>query len=327
MVTVPSVSLGSARVLVLVGLLAACSSSAVSSRGTVGSTTTASTTTTSTTTTATEPVTVAEPTVVMSPEGVGASLERYREDDVPNRIQIQVTSSVKGLVELTELRLVSPAFGELPAAATRHTLGEGQRADLPVQLGRAQCSSPPKLNESAPSGLSFAVGKMAVNGSVATDVRIPITDVRNVIDRLYGPACTVQAVGYAASIEFGPTWVDTEYEGKPAATGTLRIARKNSSEPITITEIRGSVLLRFRPEKPPNEMLIALGAREQLAEVPVLLVQSGDCRPHAIADSKHTFFLPAVVTIGSNPTVVIDVMPDAKSQIQLSAMINRSCGL
>jgi hypothetical protein len=121
--------------------------------------------------------------------------------------------------------------------------------------------------------------------------------------------------------------VDTEYEGVPASTGTLRIVRKNSSEAISISEIRGSVLLRFRPEKPPSGTLVSLAVGEQVAEVPVLLVESGDCRPHAIADSKHTFFLPAVVTIANNPPAVIDVMPDPKSQVQLSAMINRSCGL
>jgi hypothetical protein len=292
----------------IVGALAACSSANVTNRES-------------------DVVTIPDTTIATNPGGLGATLERYREDDVPNRIQIQVASRASTQVTLTELRLVSPAFTVLAPAATSHVVGPGQRVDLPVQLGQAQCSSPPKFNEVAPTTPPFAVAKMSVNGAAAVDVKIPITDTRGVIERLYGPACTVQAVANTATIAFGTTWTDTEFEGKPAAAGTLRIDRKNGNDPVTISEIRGSVLLRFRPEKPATGTLVVLAATERAAEVPVLLVESGDCRPHAIADSKHTFFLPAVVTVGIGPTVVIDIIPDAASQVQLSGMINRSCGL
>jgi hypothetical protein len=306
-------SFSTAIVLVASMSLIACASSAVSSRPA--------------STTAGSVITVAEPTVVFSSDGLAASLERYREDDVPNRIQIQVTSKAGTGVQLGELRLVSPAFGELAPSPLVHLVSPGQRVDLPVQLGPAACSNPPAIDETPPSGESFAVGKMSVDGASPADVRIPITDIRGVVQRLFGPLCNVQAVAYKATVEFGKTWTDTEFEGKPAAAGTLRITRKNSTEAITISEIRGSVLLRFKPEKPPTGTLVSLEAGQQSAEVPVLLVESGDCRPHAIADSKHTFFLPAVITIGGTTTTIIDVMPDEVSQIQLSQMINRSCGL
>jgi hypothetical protein len=313
---------------VLVGVLAACSSSVVSQRTTATPEgTTAASETTPMTTAADAVIAIPDTTVAVSSDGLGATLERYREDDVPNRIQIQVVSRAAGLVTLSELRLASPAFTVLPSASTTHVVGPGERVDLPVQLGDARCSTPPTFSEVAPKAASFAEGKASIGGAAPIDIRIPITDTRGVIDRLFGPACTVKAVANAATIAFGATWTDTEFEGKPASSGTLRIERTNGTEPITITEIRGSVLLRFRPEKPPTGTLMSLAAGERVAEVPVMLVESGDCRPHAIADSKHTFFLPAVVTIGSNPTVIIDVLPDPKSQIQLSAMINRSCGL
>jgi hypothetical protein len=278
-------------------------------------------------TVAQETITIPDTTIAVGSIGLGATLERYREDDVPNRIQIQVVSRASGLVTLSELRLASPAFTVLAPADTTHVVGPGGRIDLPVQLGDAVCSKPPTFNEVAPKAASFAVGKASIGGAAPVDVKIPITDTRGVVDRLYGPACTVKAVANSATIAFGTTWTDTEFDGKPAASGTLRIERTNGTDPITITEIRGSVLLRFRPEKLPTGTLVSLPAGERVAEVPVVLVESGDCRPHAIADSKHTFFLPAVVTVGSKPAVVIDVIPDAKSQILLSAMINRSCGL
>jgi hypothetical protein len=328
-----------ASALLVVTPLAACSSSTVSSRRTsssavaVPSSDTSATATTAAPTTVapaesgTEAVTIPETPLAFTADGLAASLERYREDDVPNRIQIQVTSRAVGLVQLSELRLISPAFGELAASTRSFSVSPGQRVDLPVQLGPANCSNPPVIGENPPSGSSFAVGKLSVGDAPPNDVRIPITDIRRVVERLFAPACNVQAIAYKATVEFGPVWTDTEFEGQPAAAGTLRIVRNKGTEAITITEIRGSVLLRFKPEKPPSGTLVTLAEGQQIAEVPVLLVESGDCRPHAIADSKHTFFLPAVVNVGASATAIIDVMPDPASQIQLSQMINRSCGL
>jgi hypothetical protein len=309
-------------------LVAGCASSAVSSRPAITLTVSPKTTSAAPATTAgPEAVAIPETSLEFTADELAASLERYREDDVPNRIQIQVTSGAAGLVQLSELRLVSPAFGELAPSSRSFVVSPGQRVDLPVQLGPPNCSNPPAIGESPPVGPSFAVGKLSVGDAPPNDVRIPITDIRRVVERLFAPACNVQAIAYKATVEFGPVWTDTEFEGQPAAAGTLRIVRNKGTEAITISEIRGSVLLRFKPEKPPSGTLVALAEGQQIAEVPVLLVESGDCRPHAIADSKHTFFLPAVVNVGASATAIIDVMPDPASQIQLSQMINRSCGL
>lgn len=266
-------------------------------------------------------------TLAFTAAGLGATLERYREDDVPNRVQIQVNSTAAGPVSVTNLRLVWAGFGELPASPATYTVAPGQVVDLPVQVGPAICSTPPKLTEEVPAEPAVAAGTARFGSGPPVEVRIPITDTRGVLSRLYVPACRVEAVRHAVTISFGETWTDTEFDGMPATAATLRLERNQGTDPVVVSEIRGSVLLRFRPEKPPSGTLVALARGESKAETPVLLVQSGDCRPHALADSKHTFFLAAVVHIGTSAEVVIDVFPDAAAQLQLTRMINRSCGV
>ncbi len=260
-------------------------------------------------------------------DGLGATLERYREDDVPNRVQIQANSTASGPVSLKNLRLVWPGFTEMQPAPGIYTVAPGQVVDLPVPVGEPICSVPPKLTEAVPTQGAVAAATAQFGAGPPVAVRIPITDTRGVLPRLYVPACRVEAVRYSATISFGSTWSDTDFEGEPAAAGTLRIERNSGTDPVVISEIRGSVLLRFRPEKPPSGTLVALAAGETVSEAPVLLVQSGDCRPHALADSKHTFFLAAVVKIGDAPEAIIDIFPDAASQLQLTGMINLSCGV
>ena len=276
-------------------------------------------TTTTTTTTTT--------TLAFTEDGLGATLERYREDDVPNRVQIQANSIAAGPVSLTKLALVWPGFVERPPSAGAYTVAPGQVVDLPVPLGEPICSDPPEITEDVPGQTAFAVGTAQFGIEPPAEIRIPITDVRGVLGRLYVAACRVEAVRHTATISFGPTWTDTEFEGQPAAAGSLRIERNRGTAPVVISVIRGSVLLRFRPEKPPSGTLVAMGAGEAHASVPLLLVQSGDCRPHALADSKHTFFLAAVVRIGDAPEAIIDIFPDAPAQLQLTRMINKSCGV
>ena len=87
--------------------------------------------------------------------------------------------------------------------------------------------------------------------------------------------------------------------------------------------------MSIEPLEPPapGEPWLTLAPNDAEAERPVALVQSGDCRPHALAESKHTFFLRATVSVEGGPTLVVYVRPDADDEAQLLALINRSCGV
>ena len=315
---------------VLVTALSACASTGSTRVDVIAATTTpaAPTPVSATSTAAPEPTAVVAPstTLAASPEGLSATLERYREDDLTNALQIQVVNGSGRTIELTSLQLVWPGLREQPPVTTPHAMSAGQIADLPVAAGEAICSDPPRLNERLPESGALALATVSIDGSALATVKIPITDTRHVLERVYVPACRVQSVAYNATVAFDTTWTDIELDGKAAVAGTLRLTRNKGDEPIVIDEITRTVLLQFRAAQPTSGPLLTLAAGQQEATVPVVLTESGDCRPHAIAESKHTFFLPASLRVGDVP-VSIYIIPAATSQPQILTMINKFCGL
>jgi len=265
-------------------------------------------------------------TLARTPEGVAATLERYREDDVTNVVQIQIINGSDRTIEVTSLQLLWPAMREQPPVTTPHVLSAGQIVDLPVPAGEWICSDPPRLDEHLPAVRAFAAATVSFDGGPPATVMIPITDTRHVLDRVYIPACQVQRVAYNATVAFDPTWTDIDLDGKPAVAGLLRMTRRHGTEAVVIDEIGRSVLLQFRPATPTNGPLLTLAADQQQASVPVVLTESGECRPHALADSKHTFLLPASLHLDTTP-VVIYIIPDTASQPQILTMITTSCRL
>ena len=317
-----------AGLAVLTTVLSACASAGSTRVDVIGATTNATQTTPSaTSTTAPEPTTsTTSTTLAASPEGLAATLERYREDDLTNALQIQVVNGSGRTIELTSLQLVWPGLRQQPPVTTPHAMSAGQIADLPVAAGEAICSDPPRLDERLPDSPALVLATVSIDGSAPAALKIPITDTRHVLERVYVPACRVQSVTYNATVAFDTTWTDIELDGKAAVTGTLRLTRNKGNEPIVIDEITRTVLLQFRAAQPTGGPLLTLAAGQQQATVPVVLTESGDCRPHAIAESKHTFFLPASLRVGDVP-VVIYVIPAATSQPQILTMINKFCGL
>lgn len=269
-------------------------------------------------------------TLAATPDGLAATLEQYREDQITKTIQIQVVNRSTRTVRLSELRLTWAGLTATPAGARSELVGPGQVLDLPVPLGDAVCGDPPRADARVPASAARASATQAWEGAAAGPVNIPITDTRGVLARVYRPDCQRQSVEYAAAVAFDPEWTDTTAsDGRPAALGTLRLRRRHGSDPVTVTQINGSVLLSIAPVTPAaaGALLLTLAGNAADATLPVILTESGRCEAHALAESKHTFFLPVALAVAASPVVLIDVIPDDAAKIQLLKMINRSCGV
>ena len=305
-------------VLVLVRVLVLASCSAGSAEPAPDPTTTPTPASTSTT------------TIAVSPEGLSATLERYREDDSTGVIQIQVANRSDAVVVLDQVQLRWAGFTERPARSGPVQLWAGQVLDIPVPGGTAVCPPWAGFDVVLPGGPVEVAALAAFDGAAPVRVVIPVSDVRGVLRRLYVPACQEQALAATATVSFGPVWTDTAIDGRPAATGVLRLHRTGRSGPaVRVVEVLGTVLLRVDPIEAPaqGEPWLTLGSTDGGAELPVALLQSGDCRPHALAESKHTFFLRAAVAVEGGPTLTVYVRPDADDEGQLLRLINRACGV
>ena len=269
-------------------------------------------------------------TLAVTADGLAATLEQYREDQITKTIQIQVVNRSTRTVRLSELRLAWPGLTATAAGPRTELVGPGQVLDLPVPLGDAVCGEPPRADAPVPASAAMASATQAWEGAAAAPVGIPITDTRGVLARVFRPDCQRQSVEHAASVAFDPEWTDaTAPDGRPAALGTLRLHRRHGSDPVTVTQINGSVLLSIAPVIPPaaDAPLLRLAGDATDATLPVIVTQSGRCEAHALAESKHTFFLPVGLAVDTAAVVLIDVIPDDAAKVQLLKMINRSCGV
>jgi hypothetical protein len=266
-----------------------------------------------------------------SPDGLAAALERYREDDLAGTMQVQVVNRSGRAVSLSELRFDWSGMEPQPANERAYMVSPGQVLDIPVLAGPAVCTNPAQLaspitpDAAPPKTPALARAQASFDGQPPATVEIPVTDTRGVLRRLFGGDCRRQSITSIAGFAFDPTWSETNLNGQPAALGTLRLARTDRTEPLVVSELRGSVLLRLTatpaPALParlePDQADLALG---------VVVTQSGNCQTHALAESKHTFLLSAVVAAGDSEPVVIVVIPDDAAKRQLGRLINRACG-
>ena len=114
--------------------------------------------------------------------------------------------------------------------------------------------------------------------------------------------------------------------GRPRFRGSVEIRRNHSTEPITLVQLNGSVLLDLL-DLSPSEPVAVLEAGQDALSVPILIKQSGRCQPHELAESKKTYLIVLGVAIGDEPTIGDEVAFDLPTRVLLGKMINESCGV
>ena len=131
----------------------------------------------------------------------------------------------------------------------------------------------------------------------------------------------------AAKIAFGPTWTDVTEDGVPGIAGTIILERNNGNEPVALTDVRGSVLLTVHATRESSTALLTLPPGTSRRELPIVIVESGNCFPHALAESKKTFILPVEVSLDGEPSLTYELTIDVADRSQFGEMINESCGV
>lgn len=316
------------RAVVLVLALAGCASSGTTATTAPASTSTASPGPTNTTV-AERVIEVTEPSLAASPEGFSATLQRYREDVVSHTVQIEVTNRSDQRVLLSALRLSWAGLVDAGPGPRTERLTPGQTLDLPVPVGDAVCSDPPRLDEPRPAGAAVALATATADDGTARQLRIPVTDTRGVLAGVHGPDCRRQSVRYIATLSVDGVWTDTvDAPGRAALAGTVRLHRNHTTTPVAITAFNGSVLFAIGPVvRPPSGPLLTLAGDATDAALPVVLGTTTRCDGHAIAESKQAYLWPIELAVGAGTTVVVDLVPDESVRPQLIAMLRKACGV
>ncbi len=240
---------------------------------------------------------------------------------------MQTTNHSPSTVAFSDLRLDWPGLGDEAPLAHSTQLAPGVTFDIRVHQGDAVCGSPPAATGSPPPDEPVAIGHASVDGGAPQLIAVPIEDRRSVLPRVYSMSCQAQRLTWAADVHFGDEWTpSTTADGRPAVVGTLEVRRNESDATITVTRIDGSVLLRISPVTPADPLTV-LAPGQQAASIPIVIEQSGNCSPHALAESKKTFIIPVTVGIGEEPAAADVVTFDAPAKAVLNRVINESCGV
>jgi hypothetical protein len=143
---------------------------------------------------------------------------------------------------------------------------------------------------------------------------------------IWEQTCDTVALEHALEVSLEPGWQRVNSNGGPEMHGVLTLHRKADSEPITVTDLRGSVLLAFEPADP-DALPLTLEPDQQVA-LPVVLASNGRCDPHAVGSSQQTFRLSVVVQMGTGDEPLQPIIsPDEASEAGILQMITDACGL
>ena len=164
-------------------------------------------------------------------------------------------------------------------------------------------------------------------GGAAIETAIPIADKLHVLARVFPQSCREQRIMNAVRIGFGDTWTPAERDGVPALAGTIVLERNTGDELVELVRLDGSVLLTVYSERDGQPAVLALGPGVARAELPVVIVQSGQCAAHALAESKKTYILPVLVSLAGEPPLPYDLSLDESVRPQFGTLINTACGV
>lgn len=281
-------------------------------------------------TSATGPSTVTPPSSTggaVEVDGLTATLEQYREDEIQGLVSVQVTNGSSSTVRFDDLRLQWAGLAASEAYVRSTQLSPGSTFDLRVYQGRATCGDPPRADTGPPPDAAIALGTASIDGAAPVVVAVPVDDERSVLPRVWARSCHEQRVQWAADLRFGERLTPTTVaSGAPAMAGTIELRRRRADDVLTVTGLNGSVLLRLGAG-PGADSSATLHPGDDALVLPIVIEQSGNCSPHALIESKKTFIIPIGFQIGDEePTSYVIRFSTAQQEL-LNDLINTSCGL
>lgn len=258
-----------------------------------------------------EPATIAETTTsstrTRSPRNEGILTEnalgsvdvwtwigQQRHLEGTSRITVPVRFLSDAPVTVTGIVLRTPHFEPLPTEPKESLLHPGRKVALQVDLGPPRCG--PLSDEPSEVHLTVRQG-----GDATRELVLPVPTW--LLDTLRDRECAVAALTEAVSVRFG------DFRPPDGVTlGTeLVLERRDSTDPIEIERIAGSVLLTLSPATA-GTPVATMPPGAPVARIPVE-VSATRCDAHGLAGSQKTFVFSVWVAVGDAEPVYVEVRP------------------
>lgn len=231
---------------------------------------------------------------------VGIEYPRYLQ--TRRRVEVTVANTGDRPVTIKRLELDAAQFSSLPPVAKDADIGPGRRVDLQSDFGAAVCD----VDEDGPAS---AILRIDADGTTR-DVAFPLPV--DVLSDIHDDECGQLAVMEAVDLRLSGQSTD---RGDGLQTD-LVIRRAGSREPVSVTNIRGSVIFTVTPVDGAEAPLVELTSGQEVARLPVL-IKASRCDPHAVAESKKTYLFPVWVQVGDTTAqfVTVDAEPSMRERL------------
>jgi hypothetical protein len=255
----------------------------------------------------TAPAAVTEPAPVSDlPPGLAVTVEYAPNLAVLRRLEVTLVNDGAVPVEITELAYRSPWVDRGPPWQGRPVVDAGRALAHVLHLGDATC--PPGRGEASVVDIAVTDGAVTWRGTY------PVPDPERLA------ALNARDCGQRAVLEV----VDLVFDDAPTVEGqvlttSLRATRRAGDDPITITQIDGSILFQLLPDGP-DGALATLAPGTARASIP-LEVRNTRCDAHAVSQSSLSYRFPVFVRIGDGEPTYLFLEPGPGLRAGLEALV------
>lgn len=240
------------------------------------------------------------------PPELAVTVEYIPNLAVLRRLEITLANGLDVPVEITGLSYRSPWVDPGPPWAGEPTVAAGRALAQVFQLGEATC--PPGDGEETFVDITVTDGARSWHGTYA------VPDPERLV-RLTEREC-----GQRAVLEV----VDLALHDEPSVDGqvlttSIEATRRTGRDPITITQVDGSILFQLRPDGP-DGALARLGPDTDRATIP-LEVRTTRCDAHAVSQSQLSYRFPVFVRLGDGEPTYLYLEPGPGLRAGLEALV------
>ena len=253
-----------------------------------------------------------------APTSFEGRLQQYREDEVRHVLKIELRNTGTETVRIDALRVEWPGLDGTQDATPAYDLPPGVVAALEVPYGEAVCAAAERPTD--------PVNAVVLAGDQQVLVPLAVSD--DLLERLWDLDCRRQRILEAVDVELGSSWARTTVDGLPVLRGELILTRGTSTDPISVLDLDGSVLLTFDAADRTPTPLLRMTPEQPTATLVVDVGSTLRCDGHSLGESKKTYVFDVGLDLGDGEgRVDVTLQPPDDVKPQMYDVLKEACGV
>jgi hypothetical protein len=241
-----------------------------------------------------------------SDAGLNATLQGSRLFETERALRLTVGHDGDDDLQIGAIQLGSPLFEPVqPQPRDARVRAGGHGVVMPLPYGAARCDA---VADEPPQLITDVAGEQ---------VRVAMDESPSgLLSSLHAAECAVAAVEADVELRLGDSW---ERTAPRTVEGEVELGQRRPGVEVTVEEVQGNVIFNLRTEDEPDANF-AVNDRRPSAGVRVAIT-AARCDPHALIEYKRTFKFLAVVRLGHEEPVRVDIEAEGEAHRELEELL------